>query len=148
MSERRVFCGFIEYVPLEGGFFGLITDDGQRYVPTNLPTEFRLGKLRVCGELQVNPDQIGFQQWGVFATLLSIRRHDENSFIVYPPVIIPRPSFPRSIFRGGIVYDPDFRPLTPDIIDISGERPIYINGQLSSLRPYIDSYYVYPTTRY
>ena len=31
--------GTITYINLEGGFYGIVADDGEHYVPINLPSE-------------------------------------------------------------------------------------------------------------
>lgn len=51
--EECPLCGGIQetgtvvYVPLEGGFFGIVGDSGVRYEPVNLPEEFCRDGLRV-----------------------------------------------------------------------------------------------------
>ena len=39
--------GTIEYIPLEGGFYGIVTDEGEKYLPLNLPEEFMKDGLRI-----------------------------------------------------------------------------------------------------
>ncbi|MCD6192352.1 MAG: hypothetical protein J7L26_02650, partial [Candidatus Aminicenantes bacterium] len=39
--------GTIKYVSLEGGFYGIETDKGEKYLPLNLPEEFKKDGLRV-----------------------------------------------------------------------------------------------------
>ncbi len=39
--------GTIKYIPLEGGFYVIETDEGEEYLPLNLPEEFKKDGLRV-----------------------------------------------------------------------------------------------------
>ncbi|GIV57848.1 MAG: hypothetical protein D6746_05785 [Bacteroidetes bacterium] len=55
--------GTIHYVDLEGGFYGLVADDGTRYLPLNLDASFRKDGLRVRFEA-VPEDVLTLQQWG------------------------------------------------------------------------------------
>lgn len=49
MSNQNLICstGVIVYHSFEGGFFGIISDDGKNYEPINLPPMFELDGLRV-----------------------------------------------------------------------------------------------------
>jgi hypothetical protein len=58
------FTGTVSFIPLEGGFFGIISDDGRRYDPVNLPEEYRRDGLRVKVEALVLRGVIGFHMWG------------------------------------------------------------------------------------
>ena len=42
-SEVISANGTIEYIPLEGGFYGIETGKGEKYLPLNLPDEFKKG---------------------------------------------------------------------------------------------------------
>ncbi|VAX34664.1 hypothetical protein MNBD_NITROSPIRAE03-1102, partial [hydrothermal vent metagenome] len=35
------FLAEVKWIPLEGGFYGLVAKDGRRFLPLNLPPEFR-----------------------------------------------------------------------------------------------------------
>jgi hypothetical protein len=54
----------ITFLNLEGGFFGLITDKGNKLLPMNLAKEFQLhgAKIKFKGEIQKGIFTI--QQWG------------------------------------------------------------------------------------
>ncbi|MCS7242333.1 MAG: hypothetical protein NZ706_06645, partial [Candidatus Caldatribacterium sp.] len=47
LCGRIQVTGTVVYVPLEGGFFGILGDNGVQYEPVNLPEEFRVDGLRV-----------------------------------------------------------------------------------------------------
>lgn len=56
--------GTVVYLDLEGGFWGLVGDDGQHYEPLDLlPLDVREDGCRVTAE--VEPVQVvSFRQWG------------------------------------------------------------------------------------
>jgi len=58
------FTGTVTHVPLEGGFFGIVTDDGQRLDPVNLPAAVRQDGLRIRGLARKIAASIGFHMWG------------------------------------------------------------------------------------
>ncbi|BCA79313.1 hypothetical protein [Desulfuromonas sp. AOP6] len=58
------FIGSVTYVPLEGGFFGIVTDDGDRLDPVNLPASVKQDGLRIRGQARNIAASIGFHMWG------------------------------------------------------------------------------------
>jgi hypothetical protein len=64
--------GTVTYIDLEGGFYGIVASDGARYLPLNLPAEFREDGLSVSFEAEPEEDVATIQQWGTPVTLLSI----------------------------------------------------------------------------
>jgi len=58
------FTGTVTYVPLEGGFFGIVTDDGDRLDPVNLPAAVKQDGLRIRGLARKMTASIGFHMWG------------------------------------------------------------------------------------
>ena len=56
--------GTIVYQELEGGFFGIITDNGDKYNPVNLPKEFQKDGLKVRFKGKINHDLVGIHMWG------------------------------------------------------------------------------------
>lgn len=55
--------GNVKYLPMEGGFYGIITDDGQKLLPTNLDKKYRQhnAQVKVKGKF-VKIQTI--EQWG------------------------------------------------------------------------------------
>ena len=63
--------GVITFIDLEGGFYGIITGAGTRYLPLNLAEEFRIDGLSVT--FTATPEDVmTIQQWGQPVTILSI----------------------------------------------------------------------------
>jgi hypothetical protein len=65
--------GTIIYQEIEGGFFGIITDGGNKYNPTNLPINFRRDGLRVRFEGKLNTDLAGIHMWGELIDIINIK---------------------------------------------------------------------------
>ncbi|MFV7771577.1 hypothetical protein [Shewanella marisflavi] len=64
--------GTVRYFNLEGGFWGIIADDGRQILPQNLAQEFRKDGLRLSFKAQEVKDMMTIQQWGVLSTLSDI----------------------------------------------------------------------------
>ncbi|BBL66991.1 putative hemolysin [Methanoculleus chikugoensis] len=62
----------VTYIDLEGGFYGLVTDDGRNYLPGNLPAEYRQDGLSVQFSADVQDDAAGIQMWGTPVEIRSI----------------------------------------------------------------------------
>jgi inhibitor of cysteine peptidase len=67
------FTGKVVYNNLEGGFFGIVADDGKAYDPTNLPAEFRKAGMRVSAVIKKRPDMMSFHQWGTIVEIIDIK---------------------------------------------------------------------------
>jgi hypothetical protein len=62
----------IRWQEIEGGFFGIVADDGTRYDPVNLPGAFRQDGLRV--RIEATPARrSSIHMWGSPIEILSIR---------------------------------------------------------------------------
>jgi hypothetical protein len=66
------FLGKIVHVPLEGGFYGIVAETGRRYLPLELPVEFRREDLQVRVTARLLAQRVGFQMWGQYIEILSI----------------------------------------------------------------------------
>jgi hypothetical protein len=71
--------GTVKYLNSEGGFYGIVGDDGNHYDPLNLPQEFRIDGLRVrftaARERAIMTDNIvSFHIWGYIVRLVSIEK--------------------------------------------------------------------------
>ncbi len=56
--------GTVTYVDLEGGFYGIVADGGDRFLPLNLPDHLAADGLFVRFEGDSRTDVVTFQQWG------------------------------------------------------------------------------------
>ena len=64
--------GTVQYIDLEGGFFGIVADDGTRYLPLNLPEEFSEDGLAIEFTGIIREDVVTIQQWGTPLELTGI----------------------------------------------------------------------------
>jgi hypothetical protein len=68
------FSGQVVRVELEGGFFGLVSEDGRRFLPVGLPDEFRRDGLAVEVRGRRLPATVGYRMWAPRLEILGIRR--------------------------------------------------------------------------
>ena len=66
------FEAHVEYVDLEGGFYGLVTADGRRFDPIHLPDEFRQDGIKVRVKARKPEPTVGFHMWGQKIEILTI----------------------------------------------------------------------------
>lgn len=66
--------GTVQFVELEGGFYGIVADDGQRYDPTNLDEAYEEDGLRVRFRARERDDLISVRMWGRMVEIISIER--------------------------------------------------------------------------
>jgi hypothetical protein len=66
--------GTIRFLKLEGGFYGIVGDDGEQYDPVNLNAEFQVDGLRVRFEAAVMHDVLTFHMWGTLVSIRTIER--------------------------------------------------------------------------
>jgi hypothetical protein len=71
VSETK---GTIVFNDFEGGFYGIVADNGERYDPLNLPPDFNEDGLRVKFEGVIQPDVASFHMWGKVIELTKIER--------------------------------------------------------------------------
>ncbi len=64
--------GTVKYINLEGGFYGIIADNGGKYLPLNLDDAFRKDGLRVRFEATPLTDVATIYMWGTPVKLTSI----------------------------------------------------------------------------
>jgi inhibitor of cysteine peptidase len=57
-------AGTVIYVDLEGGFYGIIGDDGTRYYPLQMDEQYKIDGLRVAFTYEPAKDIVTIQMWG------------------------------------------------------------------------------------
>lgn len=57
-------AGTITYITLEGGFYGIVGDDGKNYLPLNLDSRYKQDGLRVAFGYEPVKDVGTIQMWG------------------------------------------------------------------------------------
>lgn len=65
--------GKVSYQELEGGFWGIISHDGQKYKPVeSLPENVRIDGLEITAELE-KVEMLGAAMWGETVRINSIK---------------------------------------------------------------------------
>jgi hypothetical protein len=65
--------GTVTFIEIEGGFFGIIADNGDKYRPLNLPKDFQKDGVRVRFEGKINSDIMGVYMWGEAIEIKNIK---------------------------------------------------------------------------
>ena len=71
-------AGEVQYIDLEGGFYGIVADTGERYDPINLSLEFKEDGLRVRFKLATTKDYDNVHMWGLLVEILNIEIIKDN----------------------------------------------------------------------
>ncbi len=66
--------GMVLYINLEGGFYGIITNDNRHLDPRNLPEEFRVDSLNVSFLYKYADVQVDYHMWGNIIDIVEINR--------------------------------------------------------------------------
>lgn len=73
-QEGRALVGTVHHITIEGGFYGIVAEDGRRYDPVNLPEEFRQDGLPVVCHVRALRNRASFHMWGQLVEIIDIRR--------------------------------------------------------------------------
>lgn len=68
------FSGRIVHNDFEGGFFGIVADDGGKYDPINLPKDFQKAGMRVRCVVRPKPGMMSFHMWGRIVEIIKIEK--------------------------------------------------------------------------
>jgi len=77
-TQEISFKGNVTYVNLEGGFWGILSDDGKKYDPINLPEEYKREGLRVQVAAVVK-NVVSIHMWGAVIEITAIHPDDAAS---------------------------------------------------------------------
>jgi len=64
--------GQVYYGTMEGGFYGIIGDDGVKYQPTNLPRKFKKEGLSLTFDITIKDSMVSAFQWGTIVELANV----------------------------------------------------------------------------
>ena len=78
-EESITFSGTATYVDLEGGFWGLVADDGTRYLPLNLPADAALHEGQRVTATVVPVDVATIQMWGTPVQVITLVAQDSQT---------------------------------------------------------------------
>lgn len=71
-----MISGTVRYLEIEGGFYGLVADDGRKYDPINLPAEYKKDSLRVKFSVREKKGVVSFHMWGKIVEVIKIQKVD------------------------------------------------------------------------
>ena len=69
--------GTVQYLDIEGGFYGIVADDGSNYDPINLSSDFsdfEEDGLRVTFEGKIRDDLDSIHMWGTIIELTAVEK--------------------------------------------------------------------------
>lgn len=73
-TERFVIRGETVYLSIEGGFWGIVGEDGRHYDPGALPRDYQIPGLKVRIEAKAAIGRISFRQWGTPIEIVHIEK--------------------------------------------------------------------------
>ena len=71
--------GTVRFVDLEGGFYGIVGDDGKNYDPIDLSQQFREDGLRIRFEGRIRRDVASIHMWGTIVDITNIEKLEPTS---------------------------------------------------------------------
>ena len=76
-QDEISFVGEVKWISLEGGFFGLVAEDGRKFFPLNLPEEFKKEGLKIRVKGNIGKGIATVQMWGIPFEIREIEIHRE-----------------------------------------------------------------------
>jgi len=64
MAKKKEINGKVVYQNLEGGFWGIIDDQGNQYLPVNMPEQLKYKDITVSVVVKPIEDGAGTAMWG------------------------------------------------------------------------------------
>ena len=77
-SNTSHLTGQVYYANIEGGFYGIVGDDGLKYQPTNLPRKFKKEGLNLEFNARTKSGMMSAFQWGTIVELSSVSEITTN----------------------------------------------------------------------
>lgn len=72
-SEIKYAYGTVKYISLEGGFYGIVTDDYKNLDPLNLPREFQRDGLKIFFKYVEKKNMASTHMWGMIIEIIEIK---------------------------------------------------------------------------
>ena len=63
-NDWHIFRGKIVYNDFEGGFYGIVTDAGERFDPLNLDERYHKEGITIAGQYKERKDLLSHHMWG------------------------------------------------------------------------------------
>ncbi|MCX7875677.1 MAG: hypothetical protein N2321_05835 [Melioribacteraceae bacterium] len=65
--------GTVKYISLEGGFYGIISENNEKFDPINLPNEFKKDGLKFLFSYKERNDLTSIHMWGKIIEIIEIK---------------------------------------------------------------------------
>ena len=72
MVNKNMITATVTFIDLEGGFYGLMTEDGEKLLPSNLPKEFLKDGTVIQFHATTLKDMQSLHQWGTLVELKDV----------------------------------------------------------------------------
>ena len=72
-SELNYSTGTVKYQSIEGGFYGIVTDDKKNLDPLNLSKEYQVDGKRIQFKYVEKKDMASFHMWGIIVEITEIK---------------------------------------------------------------------------
>lgn len=72
-TETFHMTGQVYYANIEGGFYGIVGDDGIKYQPTNLPRKFKKEGLALTFDGKIKNSGVSLFQWGTIIEVSNVK---------------------------------------------------------------------------
>jgi len=73
-TSIQAVTGTVRYIDVEGGFYGIVTDDGRKLDPVNLPQEFQKDGLRIRARVEPLQQRVSIRMWGTPVRIIEFKR--------------------------------------------------------------------------
>lgn len=73
-AQPWTVTGTVRHIEIEGGFYGIVTDDGTNLDPVNLPEEFQKDGVRLEARVVPLRDRISIHMWGTPVRIIEFQR--------------------------------------------------------------------------
>lgn len=73
-NAHLAFTGTVKWQAIESGFYAIDADDGKKYEPINLPSQYRFNGMRVRVTAKERADMASINMYGTIIEIISISR--------------------------------------------------------------------------
>lgn len=73
-ASFQTVTGTIRCLDVEGGFYGIVTDEGKKLDPVNLPPEIQKDGLRIQARVELLQDRVSIRMWGTPVRIIEFKR--------------------------------------------------------------------------
>ena len=73
-ADNILITGQVQHLSYDGGFYGIVGDDGTQYKPLNLPDSYQIESLHVKVVARLNTKKLLTHGWGTPIDIIDIER--------------------------------------------------------------------------